>query len=548
MFKHFKESMFFVCFMSFMILYMFYKIHLGLHFDEAYLVNLGKIKMDGIRSISECWDILQMSGWILYPFTYLFHIIVGSYEGVILYFRYIYVVIHTVIAIYSYDTLKLFWSKRQAQVVSSLSFLFSFYWYTICYRSILYWGLFLSILFIIRYLSSKKSCYICLSAIAFCITVVCYPTAIIMVIPFTIFFMKCGIDKKKEISIFWVTCCICAAMVVIGLLMESGPKLLFDTVKYTISYESSENIHKIITCAEILAFLIFGEMVYTIYNKFRIKFKFIKNYYYLVTEAVCFFLIVIIAVRPLSAGVSRFWYAFILLFALLLPAFRRNENINQHKIIKYLFVYSSIWLLFIISLSVANGLAIAAYGGIFGLMGFLLFLFEKQNEEKSSKFLGYGLLVLFLFCFLFFVPDNDLGASNIFWDRSKIEAGPGKGINVTKGTLDKYEEICEIVEKNVNRRDQLFILSDAFRSYGFMNTDAKQVSHWAYIVYPDSERIVEYFESFIYLNPTVVIVNKSFVEEFYNTYDAWINGSALGEYISSNYNQVAIIDEWIIYR
>jgi hypothetical protein len=544
-----RENIIYMALLTAMFLYMFFKVRLGLHYDEAYLVDLGKVKMDGIKSVSECWDILQLAGLILYPFMKVFHSIVGSYEGVILYFRYLYLIIHLAIAVYAYFTIKILWSNRQAIAISLLSFMFSFYWYTICYRSILYWGSFLAILFIIRYIATQKIHYVCLSAISFCVSVICFPTLVLMVIPLTVFFAKCGINKKSEISAFWLTCIACAAVLVLGRVAESGLGALLSTIKYTFTYESADSSHKLVTCAELIILLIVGEIAYRIFSKIKGKLGFLNSYFLIVAIIEIGFLAVIIAARPSTAGIARFWYAFVLFFVLLLPVFRAHSEIKHHMEIKLLFVYPSICLMFVIALSTANGLAIAAYGGVLGIMGFILLLSDDALTIKShAKVLEYLLLGLFCFCMIFFVPDNELGASNIFWSRVDITDGPARGVYVTEATKEKYDEICYITKENVTENDKLFILADGFRAYGFMCTGAKQVSHWPYVVYPDSERAVEYFESIEACRPTVAIVSKKFVEDFYAGYERWLSETPLGNHLQSKYELVNESEEWTIWR
>lgn len=542
-----KSDGLFVSFFIVMSLFMIYKIHLGLHFDEAYLVDLGKVKMDGIKGVTEYWDILQMAGYILYPFIYLYHLALGSYEGVILYFRYIYLCIHTCITIYSYYTIVNIWGKRQARVISSIAFLFSFYWYSVCYRSILFWGLLLVILFILRYSSTGNFKFIVFSAIAFCVATLCYPTLIFMVIPFSMFLIRVG-SSRKEVILFWCTCIIVALLVAAGLVVESGWGI-FDSWQYSVSYdEDMDHIHKIKTCIGIILVFLSGVAVRYFYQSNKRIMTKIQNYNMLVFFIIVAFLGAIVVARPMSAGVSRFWYTYVLFFFLMLPECYECNQVYEHGIIKYLFFIPSIWLIFIIALSTANGVAIAAYGCVFGIMGLLICLTDKSMENDIfSRVLVMTIILMFLFCMFFFVPDNELGSSNIFWKRYYITDGPGKGIKVTEESYNNYKSINDVVSKYVMPRDSVFILGNGYRSYGFLCTEAKQATNRAYFVSPKSKRIVEYFESNIEMIPSVIMIDGSLIAESWDTYGMWEEESALGVYINQHYTFYDRYGDWYIY-
>ncbi len=545
----------FIAFIVIMTLYMCYKIHYGLHYDEAYLVDLGKLKMDGIKNISECWDILQMSGLVLYPFIKIFHFVNGNYEGVILFFRYVYIFIHMCVSIYAYYTIKRIWAEMQAIIVASVSFMYSFYWYTICYRSVLFWGTFLTILFFIKYIGTNKDRYICFSAISFCVSVIFYPTLILMFIPFALFLLRLENGKRKVI-IFFVTCLLIALIIVLGLIGESGIDQLLKTYMLSVNFdEGLDNSHKIVTCIEILSLLVGGFIFHKLF--FAVCKKMISNkancsgrFYKLVSILSFFLLLIIIGLRPASAGVSRFQYILILMFFFVFPESVSQKGAQNYLYIKYLFLIPSIILMFIIAISTANGIAIASYGVVFGLMGEILLATTDETISTNGKMLFVYEIILFYFvCMIYFVPDMELGSSNITWDRYKITQGPGKGIFVTKDSLNKYNDYFEIIDQNVSAEDKLFILDGGRRSYGFLSTDAKQVSNRPYVVYPYSERSVEYFLQAEWLKPTIVIVNKEYVENYYISYSEWEGHSALGEYINHNYELIKVChDKWYIYR
>lgn len=272
-----KEDIVFCVLCCLFALFMLFKIRFGLHYDEGYLVDLGKLKIDRIHSITQCWDVLQMSGWIVYPLLLLYRTVTGGYEGSILFIRVIYILIHLLIAIYVYTTVRLFWTKKQARVASLLSFLFLFHWYTICYKSVLYWGVMLTILFLLRYTYFKKRRYIVVGSIIFSVAVLAYPSLVLLTIPISSYFIGTKEIQNKDLIVFWGVCIFCAIVFLIGIAAESSLETLLQTYQYTISYESSNSSHKLITLIELTVIYIIVNMCLRYYFKNRWINKRIRN-------------------------------------------------------------------------------------------------------------------------------------------------------------------------------------------------------------------------------------------------------------------------------
>ena len=198
------------------------KIPLGLFSGEPMMVNFGKLLVDGSKSVTQIWDAIQMSGWLLYPFVYLYHSFIGSYDGIILFVRVLFVVIQLLLSLFTWRTLCRVCSSRQAQTASVAAYLFVFNYYTIYYKNVLFWGTLLTVLLLIRYQRSYKIWNLILAAVVFFGTVLCYPTIALLIIPFTRFLLHDGgrMDRKKKVLLFWSICAICALLFLMAIIQQ----------------------------------------------------------------------------------------------------------------------------------------------------------------------------------------------------------------------------------------------------------------------------------------------------------------------------------------
>ncbi len=95
-----------VCFIALAILYCYY-VRIGFPIsDESYYFTMPHRVILGEKLFSDEWHIIQMTSFILYLPLKVFYSVVGSMDGVVLYFRYLYVVIKMIFFIYIYVSLR----------------------------------------------------------------------------------------------------------------------------------------------------------------------------------------------------------------------------------------------------------------------------------------------------------------------------------------------------------------------------------------------------------------------------------------------------------
>lgn len=178
------------------------KIHFGLHWDESLSIAVGDMVTKGNHFISENWSTLQFTGLFLYPFVRIFHLFSSSTDGMILYFRYLFILLQILVSLYTYFTIKRTFSKNKAILISFAGFLFFYNWTTLNYKAFLYWFTWICILSILNYLTEYKMRYILLSAVSLSACVISYIGAIVLFIPCCLALYKLDLEQHKKALLF----------------------------------------------------------------------------------------------------------------------------------------------------------------------------------------------------------------------------------------------------------------------------------------------------------------------------------------------------------
>ena len=528
------------------LLYLF-KIRLGLATDEVFMVNYGKLRVDGLKCITEVWDTLQMSGWVLYPFMAVYHKLMGGYDGVFLFSRVIYLALHLGVALYTYFTLRLFWNDKQAAAASVISYLYVFSFYVVGYKSILFWGSLLTVLLLLRFIQSGYMRYVIVGAFAFCGTVLCYPTAVILVIPFTLVLKKHSIAPKRSIIAFWSICIVCAAGTLLYCLTQMPLSSLLGIYGGVAASESRGGMGLVLRIAELLAIAITAEGVMWLFRKIFGTAS--RKFYLFITIFLWLALIGIILLKYETASASRFWYVFLLFFFMASSMIRHAELIAERMdLIKELFIHPTIWSIAAVVLGTNQELATVAYGSILGIIGITIVLFGDKYTAGYAGNLGKSLVLMFFICFLVFVKDQKTlyEVSHVFQHREELSEGPGKGIYVTEEAETEYWSVYRIAKKYVTSADKTLILSDTFPSIGIMAADAIEVVHCGAMPYADSPQLAKYCEYFPEYAPTVVLIDAEYVGD----YEEWLSTAPFGMYLKKNYDTTPTVQDgrWIIVR
>ncbi|MEG2428776.1 MAG: glycosyltransferase family 39 protein [Oscillospiraceae bacterium] len=169
--------------------------------DETYYSAISYRLCLGDELFKENWDIHQLSAIITLPLVYLYKIVTGGTDGLILFMRISYTICQFATILYIYNCCK----KRYKNYVSLLIATFltfipfairSFSYNTL---SLLFLNLSLFLLFDAKEISKKTYKYF-LSGLALALAILAYPF-LIMVLPITVIYILVSCIRKKTITL-----------------------------------------------------------------------------------------------------------------------------------------------------------------------------------------------------------------------------------------------------------------------------------------------------------------------------------------------------------
>lgn len=538
--------------MAALTLLLIWRSRLGLFHDEVQLINLGKLLADGDSFVQ--FTGMGMSHYLIWPLMALFHRLAGSYDGVFLYLRYWFVLIQLLISIYTYTTCRLFWSEKQAAGASVLSLLFIFNFCSITYKATLFWFTMLTVLFLLRWEKTRKTRYLILSALALSADVLGYPPyTALLIIPVTRLLLKDRACARRTITVFWGTCAICA-------LAFLGPILLRYPLPQILDAYFAESIYTntgIGPAAEKIGFaaavFLAAEAAIRLGKRSGLFASRSVPLWKALSVLLWIALIAMIAVKPQSAQASRFWYVFLGAY-LIAAALRRHEllRVSHAPLVDILFFEVSAWTIVGIALISNQGMAIVAYGSIFGLIGACIALLDGDNGVRYGRpgILAGCLVLAMLVCATVFIADENMNyeSSNVFQHRERIADGAGKGLYVTAYTMEKHDTLCRTARGCAREGDRMFIISDLMHPVGTMSADVVEAMPAGYKMesYLNTSAGVDYCARFPELAPTVVLVDTSCTGEF----ETWRETSVFVRWMADRFERESETPDgrWIVFR
>lgn len=537
--------------MAALTLLVIWKIHLGLFHDEVQVVNLGKLLVEGDTFIQ--FTGLGMSHYLLWPLMAAYHRIVGSYDGVFLYVRFWYVLIQLLISIYTYTTIKLFWSEKQATAASCLAMLFVFNFYSISYKTALFWCTMMTVLLLLRWEKTRKTRYLILSALALSADVLGYPPfPAFLLIPVTRLLLRDRSSARRTIAIFWGTCAVSALAFLLSIFLRYPISDVMNVYVGEDIYKTSFFGPAAVKTGEIAVIWLVMEAAVRIGEKRGLLVSYGSRLWDALIVLFWCALIGIIALKPWSAQASRFWYVFLGVYVFAVVLHRHGLlRIRHGQLVDILFYEVSAWTMLGIALISDQGIAIVAYGAVFGLIGACISLLDGDNDRFGrSRALAGSILLAMLICAAVFVADENMNheSSNIFQHREKMTDSAGKGLYVSAYTRQRFDPLAQAARKCTDSGDRLFIISDVLFPFGPMSADVVEAIPRGYQMdsYSYSSKGIEYCARFPERAPTVVLVDREYVGDA----EAWMEKAALGQWIKEHFEPDPLTSDgrWIVLR
>ena len=498
---------YFLLFLGLFIIY-FYKMRFSAHQDAMFCANHARLWLpDQAGSVAGMYNIFSLDGLFFMPLTFLYKTIVGSFTGIFLYYRMLYIFVQALVAVCTYLEFRHHVDKKIAAVLSVMVFVFYYCYYMFGYKAQLFWFGIAGLLCILHYRRDPKAIYAILSACFISYTVLSYCTAVLLAIPLMIYVFRKG--SGKHVLLFILTGVLCALLTVIILLRYDSFQniLAVSFQKFSVTVRGRGLLNAVKNWVLIIA-LALGAFVPAFL--FERKFKGKNRYLFLFAFAVLI-LAALIGAKPQSVSIYRFTYIFICIatwgLGASLSAQKRAEGGNpvEMDIIWLLNAYSLIMMLSI-SLATNQGVSVVAFGVLFALMAFVIILMSESGEDKWAGRMASLIVCLMIFIFVFFVSENNYyadGRGNIFTPRIKVTSEePLKGMYLKEQQLNENRMLYEVLEKHTSKDDMLLLFDNP--TYGYFTTEAAMAYDNNYR--NDIDLMKKHFEMFPKCSPTVVII------------------------------------------
>lgn len=569
-----KQNIYFI---SLFILFVFslYKATLGIHGDELHTVAMGDMIASGNSFFKESWFYLQLSAVVNAPFIYIFKLITGGKEGLILYLRIISIFIQLIISIYFYITFRKDFKETYVMLGSVLFFIYVPDFRSMVYKVELMWFSLLLVCYLYNYIKTQKILYIILAGIAISFSTLCYPpSAISLIFSCCIIYSLLKNEQKngrrfKSIIILISTCIACAMLFMSYILVTIGISNFIFFFPYLLSDENiSGNLYtKLIhPLWKILAFSCISIFPVIFIYKTKLINDFIRKHRVPIISTLFFLAFLgqtIIEHKCITWHIITYPYALSLAMCMLL--YSDEKNYISTATTRAYVVLETICISVIISMTIASnqGNISCTMGMIFSLI--LLVIWPDGDNShniseivlREKRILNLVILITSLFAFLYPVYEYETTnftiesqkQCSIFTNRSKVGYGPLKGLSLNYDIYAQYNNIYKIVENHVNENDKLCVIDNGIGSatlfYLCKNIEYATYSPQGGAAIGTSDKLTTYYK----LNPgkaaDIVIINEKYIK---CTIDEFLSDSNIGKYLREKNYRISDCSDgfWII--
>lgn len=524
------------------------KLHFGMYFDESFLIAQAECFTREIDFFKDSWSAFQFAGVIISPISYAYKSLVGSNDGIIYFYRIIWLMMQNALVFTTYKVLskseipgkdgrKVCITRTVAACVSLCLYFYFAYFYSVNYKTLAYWGCAFIVLLLVHFYRTMSILDTILLGLVLSLATLSYESTAIMIIPilFCIVYVcknnKCKAGKYSVTTI--LTCAICAGIFIGYVIFQIG---ISDFIKYFdkfLGYEGyGQNIfiklgkHAVFFIG---AFVLNYVLVIT-YEKFlkdRMKLSmYIFIYMTLLMAAILF-------AKPQTITISRVHYIMCVTYTLCIVLALKCLNKEQKNYYLYLYFIPIGFYVLSIAIATYQGIAVSSMGCILTIIPLFLLSSKEQLNMKGAI---ASTTIMMSLVGLIVVPCIYTTNLTVFHPTVEITEGPAKG---TK-PLDTYvnEDIAEwqqMVDKYVKDTDKPLMLGNQYYSVGYLYCDCEKYGTYSPgYVFLDSDRLVKFWNMNTDRQPTVAIIKTTDLQcEFEEFLDKSPVGIWLDKYFDS---------------
>ncbi len=536
------------------VIWSFATIHYGFYVDENGLLSVYKGIYQGQHMFVDSWEALQTGGILAYPLLALYYQVIQPLftslsinVGLVLFMRCCYMFTRLLVAAYVYYTLRNSDFEEGAFYASAFYYMFVIAWKNFSYKSYCDIAMMLIICFTLRFINTRKSRFAVFSAIAVCVSILAYPSMIVMGLFLGAFWLCLAFKDEAPRSAFigyLIICVIIGALVIGYLQINSGwsnilaqlPNLGDQDYDYPIYIRLAKMLLSYVAFAGIAYLPIaFIALVRKARGIDEMGERFILTTYFIV------FMILMFALRIESVSTSRFIYGCLIIF-FWFPYFMRNKedntytrigsygiNTDKKKSLWFIFIFSCVAQL-IWSVSTNQEITVPGHMTIYVVMAMILLFAE---EEFEYRVLNNVLLAIALFFMGIWVADSNGGFCSAFENMYYVTRGELKGVALPEDEYYLNESVMNLLEDNVTSDDKLLVAFGA-NCAGYLNSDARQATYSVYARTHLNTKLMDYYK----LNPDNM-ADYMLLDKGHDKYEPFLENET-GKYLLELYpNEIA---------
>lgn len=522
-----KNDLMFLCLFTFTLMFLLYKVRYGfIYNDEPAIFSIGYRFALGDKMLVEDWSIMQLIGFLIYPFAKLFMLIKKDTNWILLYGRLCYLLLWSMTIIYSYIKLKKYgiWSVLG---LISLYLFAPLDMMTLSYNSFALMGLICTTVTIISARNEYEYIFI---GIFYSITVLSNPYFILLYLFFTIavflnikfHFLKLPNEliPLKVWESFTFGAILMFIILTIFVFSKTNLSKLLQSLTYILKSDTEHsklNIFKFLYSYIFqlnLRFkytLIFSNVLFivTLLDKSRYK---RKKIYILIS--ICIYLYSIININSSILTYPNLNLTVIPFIIIGVEAYILSESKNN-----IIFIYLIIsGIIFSFFFHYASNLGLPAIGTTYSLstLGSIIYvgiLYKEMDKSKLTKFILVLIVIIqiifqFMIRYKYYYLDDPIEKLNV-----RIEDGPAKGIYTNESDASlynyQYEQLMYLLEESSKNDGFYYPYSNPW-FYLASNMKISTYSTWG--SWGDVEKTNEinklYYMENINKTPTYIVLDK----------------------------------------
>lgn len=486
--------------------------------DETFYASTTNRFLQGDGIFLHEWFPTQLVSLLLMPFQALFSALAGGNDGVLLFFRILYVLYSFGVSLLVYHILKHDYREFTALCCA----LFTLFYAHLNIATMSYYTLSVSLCLIsmllvyhaLRHAPGHPKLTYMLAGISFAAAVICLPTLAVAYFPCAGLLFLCSFRFKELRPVFlWTLAGICLLAAVTLAFVFSRVSLndLLENLPYVLSDEEHAT-------SLVYPFKKFFLSIHEVYGNFTYAAYALAAFCFLFgrrlsekAKAVAALIdtVLFAAFFVLSIGHTGYISTALILFAL--PVYFMTEKRNKNLF--FLLYAAGLVFAMVFSYSSNGYLYIMTLGHSISAVGAICFLHDFR-EETASWTIKTTACILAVICLTItgtaVVQTMTLRIVNIYRDAplseltEKITQGPAKGLFTTKEHKQSYDEIYTVITEYADRDGNVFFTK--LMPWGYLATDMRCGAPTTWRTAFDSGRLDLYYEANPDRIPDVIFV------------------------------------------